>query len=94
MAGAKNHDYHILPPSINPLIGSFAALTMFFGLVMMFQPKVFGGYGSLVFGGGLIAVLYTFWTWWSDVIKEAPCRRPYPGGFVAPALRHDPVHCL
>jgi cytochrome c oxidase subunit 3 len=32
---------------------------------------VFGGYGSLVFGGGLIAVLYTFWTWWSDVIKEA-----------------------
>ncbi|MFZ1366731.1 cytochrome c oxidase subunit 3 [Sphingorhabdus sp.] len=71
MAGAKNHDYHILPPSINPLIGSFAALTMFFGLVMMFQPKVFGGYGSLVFGGGLIAVLYTFWTWWSDVIKEA-----------------------
>lgn len=71
MAGSKNHDYHILPPSINPLIGSFAALIMFFGLVMMFQPKVFGGYGSLVFGAGLIAVLYTFWSWWSDVIKEA-----------------------
>jgi cytochrome c oxidase subunit III len=71
MAGAKNHDYHILPPSITPLIGSLAALTMFFGMVMMFQPKVLGSYGSLVFGAGLIGVLYTFWTWWSDVIREA-----------------------
>jgi cytochrome c oxidase subunit 3 len=71
MAGAKNHDYHILPPSITPLIGSIAAFTMFFGLVMSFQPKVFGGYGHLVFGAGAIAVLYTFWTWWADVINEA-----------------------
>ncbi len=71
MAGAKNHDYHILPPSVTPLIGSFAALTMFFGMVMMFQPKVLGSYGSLVFGAGLIGVLSTFWTWWSDVIREA-----------------------
>jgi cytochrome c oxidase subunit 3 len=71
MAGAKNHDYHILPPSITPLVGSFAALTMFFGMVMMFQPKVLGSYGSLVFGAGLIGVLYTFWTWWADVIREA-----------------------
>ena len=62
MAGAKNHDYHILPPSVTPLIGSFAALTMFFGMVMMFQPKVLGSYGSLVFDAGLIGVLYTFWT--------------------------------
>jgi cytochrome c oxidase subunit III len=71
MAGAKNHDYHILPPSITPLIGSLAAFTMFFGLVMSFQPKVFGPYGHLVFGAGVIAVLYTFWTWWADVINEA-----------------------
>jgi len=71
MAGAKNHDYHILPPSITPLVGSFAALVMFFGMVMMFQPKVLGNYGSLVFGAGLIGVLYTFWTWWADVIREA-----------------------
>ncbi len=71
MAGAKNHDYHILPPSITPLLGSFSALTMFFGMVMMFQPKVFGGYGGLVFGLGLIGIFYTFYTWWADVINEA-----------------------
>ena len=49
MSGAKNHDYHILPPSITPLVGSLSALTMFFGLVMWMNPEYFG-YGSLVFG--------------------------------------------
>jgi cytochrome c oxidase subunit 3 len=70
MAGAKNHDYHILPPSITPIMGSFAALTMFFGLVMWMHPEQFG-YGSLVFGLGLLGVLYTFFAWWSDVVTEA-----------------------
>jgi cytochrome c oxidase subunit 3 len=70
MAGAKNHDYHILPPSITPLLGSFSALTMFFGLVMWMHPEQFS-YGSLIFGIGLIAVVYTFYAWWSDVIHEA-----------------------
>ncbi|OYU01438.1 MAG: cytochrome c oxidase subunit 3 [Sphingomonadaceae bacterium PASS1] len=70
MAGAKNHDYHILPPSITPILGSFAALTMFFGLVMWMHPEQFG-YGSLVFGLGLLGVLYTFFAWWSDVVTEA-----------------------
>ena len=70
MAGAKNHDYHILPPSITPILGSFSALTMFFGLVMWMHPEQFG-YGSLVFGLGLFGVLYTFFAWWSDVVTEA-----------------------
>jgi cytochrome c oxidase subunit 3 len=70
MTGAKNHDYHILPPSITPLLGSFSALTMFFGLVMWMHPEQFS-YGSLVFGLGFISVMYTFYAWWSDVIHEA-----------------------
>ena len=70
MAGAKNHDYHILPPSITPLLGSFSALTMFFGLVMWMHPEQFS-YGSFVFGLGFISVMYTFYAWWSDVIHEA-----------------------
>ena len=70
MAGAKNHDYHILPPSITPLLGSFSALTMFFGLVMWMHPEQFS-YGSLVFGLVFISVMYTFYAWWSDVIHEA-----------------------
>ena len=68
MAGAKNHDYHILPPSIWPLVGSFGALIMFGGLVMWMHAAA---YGSLVFGIGLLAVLFTFYSWWVDVIAEA-----------------------
>lgn len=68
MSGAKNHDYHILPPSAWPLIGSFSALTMFFGLVMWMHAMP---YGAGVFGLGIAGVIFTFYSWWSDVIKEA-----------------------
>ena len=34
MAGAKNHDYHILPPDIWPLIGSISAVTLTSGGVL------------------------------------------------------------
>ncbi len=68
MAGAKNHDYHILPPSIWPLIGSFGALTMFGGLVLWMHKTA---YGPLIFGLGLLAILFTFYSWWVDVVAEA-----------------------
>jgi cytochrome c oxidase subunit 3 len=68
MAGAKNHEYHILPPSIWPLVGSFSALLMFGGLVLWMHEAA---YGSLVFGAGLLGVLFTFYSWWVDVIAEA-----------------------
>ena len=68
MAGAKSHDYHILPPSIWPFIGSMSALTMAAGGIMWMHKAPFGGY---VFFAGLIGVLFTMFSWWSDVIKEA-----------------------
>ena len=34
MAGTKNHDYHILPPDIWPLIGSLSALVFTSGMVL------------------------------------------------------------
>jgi cytochrome c oxidase subunit 3 len=34
MAGAKNHPYHILPPSPWPLIGAFAGLALTGGIVL------------------------------------------------------------
>src|SRR5688500_20225734 len=68
MAGAKNHQYHILPPSIWPLIGAFAALAMAAGGVMWMHEQAYGGY---VFFAGLIAVLFVMFSWWADVINEA-----------------------
>ena len=71
MAGAKHHDYHLVNPSVWPLIGSFAALTMFFGLVMFMHDDYFGGVGKWVLGLGLAGVIATFFQWWADVINEA-----------------------
>jgi len=68
MAGAKNHDYHILPPSIWPFFGSMSALVMASGGIMWMHSIAHGG---LVFYLGLAGILYTFYSWWSDVIREA-----------------------
>jgi cytochrome c oxidase subunit III len=68
MAGAKNHDYHILPPSIWPLIGAFSALGMAGGGIMWMHTQPFGGWVFLL---GLAGVLFTFYSWWSDVVREA-----------------------
>ena len=68
MAGAKNHQYHIVNASIWPLIGAFSALALFGGLVM-WMHDVSGG--TPVMLAGLVGVLFTMLSWWSDVIKEA-----------------------
>ncbi len=68
MAGAKSHQYHILPPSIWPLIGSFGALAMAAGAVMWMHEQAGGGF---VFFGGLLAVVVVIFSWWAVVIKEA-----------------------
>jgi len=68
MAGAKNHDYHILPPSFWPLLGSMAAGILAVGGIM-WMHKVANG--PAVFGVGLMGVIATMFLWWGDVIREA-----------------------
>ena len=68
MAGAKHHDYHLVEPSIWPLVGSFAAMTMFGGLVLFMHDNPIGVW---VLGLGLAAVIATFYFWWADVVREA-----------------------
>ena len=71
MSGAKHHDYHLVNPSVWPLIGSVAALVMFFGLVMYMHEDYFGAVGKWVLALGFMGVIATFFSWWSDVINEA-----------------------
>ena len=54
MSGTKNHDYHILPTSPNPLIGSVSAMVMFFGLVRWMHDMP---YGTLIFGAGALGLV-------------------------------------
>jgi cytochrome c oxidase subunit 3 len=75
MAGAKNHDYHILPPDIWPIVGAFSALTMAIGGIMWMHgshvdPKHANG-GGIIFFIGVAAVLTTMLSWWTNVIREA-----------------------
>ncbi|MBL8573618.1 MAG: cytochrome c oxidase subunit 3 [Hyphomicrobiaceae bacterium] len=79
MAQTKNHDYHLVDPSPWPFIGSMGALVMALGALGFM--KYAKGEQLLLFGlnwatpwlffAGLIAVLYTMYGWWKDVIVEA-----------------------
>ena len=71
MAGAKNHDYHILPPDIWPLVGSISAVVLTSGGVLSMHPETFGGAGKYVLALGAFGVLLTFYSWWSNV--NFPC---------------------
>ncbi|APG48103.1 cytochrome c oxidase subunit 3 [Phaeobacter porticola] len=66
MAHAKNHDYHILPPSIWPLLSSVGAFIMLFGAVLWMH-----GITAWAFWGGLVMVLYAAYAWWAEVVAEA-----------------------
>jgi cytochrome c oxidase subunit III len=81
MAHAKNHDYHVLPPSIWPFMGAVAAIVMLFGAVMgMHAPDTTdnGAYTFVDFVQGywlgligLAGVLYVMFAWWSEVVQES-----------------------
>ncbi len=70
MANAKNHDYHILPPSIWPFMGSVSALVMLVGGVLWISPNVENNQ-PYVFLIGLLGVLYVMFAWWSEVVHES-----------------------
>ena len=68
-----NHDYHILPLSPWPIIGSVSAFVMAIGGIAWMKHLPLAGLqlGPFVFGAGLLGVLYTMLSWWTDVIHES-----------------------
>ena len=62
----KNHDYHLVDPSPWPAIGAISAFVTAIGAVLYFHQD---SYWLLILG--LLAVLYTMYGWWREVIKEA-----------------------
>ncbi|WP_126976861.1 cytochrome c oxidase subunit 3 [Frigidibacter oleivorans] len=65
MAHAKNHDYHILAPSIWPFLASIGAFLMLTGAVLFMK-----GTTPWLFFIGLVLVLYVMYGWWGDTIRE------------------------
>ncbi len=68
MAGAKNHDYHILDPDIWPLVGAFSGLTFTSGMVLFMHDMA---NAHLVLGLGIAGLIATFFGWFSKVVNEA-----------------------
>ncbi|MFT4098271.1 MAG: cytochrome c oxidase subunit 3 [Rhodoblastus sp.] len=68
-----NHDYHLVPPSPWPLMGSISAFVLAVGAIFwMKNLKMIGlPVGPYIFGAGLIGVLYVMIAWWTDVVHEA-----------------------
>jgi cytochrome c oxidase subunit III len=71
--GQVKHDYHLVNPSPWPLVGAFAAFIMAVGLVLTMKSLEVAGLriGPYVLGAGLLGVLYTMMSWWTDVVHEA-----------------------
>ncbi|MEO1920142.1 MAG: cytochrome c oxidase subunit 3 [Paracoccaceae bacterium] len=65
MAHEKNHDYHILRPSLWPLVGAVSAFIMFFGSVLWMNGS--SPWMALI---GFAGVLYAMYVWWAEVVVE------------------------
>ena len=68
-AHAKHHDYHLVDPSPWPVIGSISAFILAVGAIGWMKHMYSAA--PMVFGIGVIGVLYTMFGWWRDVIREA-----------------------
>ena len=66
MAHAKNHDYHILNPSIWPFLGAVGAFVMLFGAVLWMHAVT-----PWLFWIGFVGVLYVMFAWWAEVVTES-----------------------
>ncbi len=71
--GGKPHPFHLVKPSVWPLVGALVAGLMAAGAVMFMHDY---SLGSLHIGAkgvllGFLGVLAVMWVWWRDVIKEA-----------------------
>jgi cytochrome c oxidase subunit 3 len=64
-----HHDYHLVDPSPWPAVGSVSAFVLAVGAIS-WMHHMFAA-APLVFGAGVLGVLYTMLSWWRDVIKEA-----------------------
>ncbi|MBU6155764.1 MAG: cytochrome c oxidase subunit 3 [Alphaproteobacteria bacterium] len=71
------HDYHLVEPSAWPIVGSIAAFVSAVGAIAYFQTLKGAGPLFGVLSGpwllllGFALLIYTFYGWWRDVVKES-----------------------
>ena len=78
-AEAQKHPYHLVDPSIWPLVGTAGGMLLAFGAITIMHPAVFGeankaavtALGAWKIAPGLLVIALTMWKWWADVIRES-----------------------
>lgn len=68
MAGTKNHDYHIIPPSPWPMTASLSAMMMTAGAAIWWHDVFWWGKWLCLLG--FLGVLASMFCWFSDVRDE------------------------
>lgn len=73
LKNGKPHPYHLVSPSVWPLVGAFAAGLLAIGAVMFMHNVEWHGWHVGLKGVflGAFAVGVVMWYWWRDVVKEA-----------------------
>ena len=65
--GERHHPYHLVEPSPWPFVGTMAAFALVAGGVMYMHDIAGGPWVMLL---GALAVVFTMFVWWRDVLKE------------------------
>ena len=68
---AVHHDYHLVKPSIWPLVGSAFGACTAIGLVMQLKGLFGVEKNPWLLAIGLAGILTTMFAWWWDVVREA-----------------------
>lgn len=69
----KPHPYHMVRPSVWPLIGAFSGGLFALGMVLFMHNEKIGSFHPGIYGPalGLLAILSVMFFWWKDVIFES-----------------------
>ena len=73
---AKHHDYHLVDPSIWPLIAASCAFVTAIGAIAGMRTMgggegLFGIKGPYLFAAGILGLIVSATIWWRDIIREA-----------------------
>lgn len=64
----QRHSFHLVDPSVMPLLSSISSLLLTLGSVMYFHGHYFG---LLITFLGFIFILLSMFLWWRDVVRES-----------------------
>ena len=64
---SQRHAFHLVDPSVMPLLSSISALTLTTGSVMYFHGYSFGLPTTLF---GFFSILLSMFIWWRDIVRE------------------------